>query len=198
MKYLFRDDVGVQVWREEREVPLQYAKFYKGIFDVTLRGIAYITFVPAFQRPKDNWPPALPDDVDIVHSCNQARLFTAALADVTVTADEALAGSREFIPLPPSARIEPYMGVVFYVTPQEFARFSEELLYIEKNHTLWANQYVRLSKVKDFESIKFILANIVPLKLARHAKSLPKSISGFPNKPTLITNRAMVPELVPA
>lgn len=166
MRYLFKNDVAVQVWREERQVELEYAKFYKGIFDVDLRGLTHILFVPSFPKTPDNWPPHLPDNIDIVHSCHQARLFMAGLAEWTVTPDEELAGQREFIAVPPMRERSPIMdiGMLFYVTPEEFARFSQELLYIEKNHTLWANQYVALSKIKHFESMKFILDHILPLR----------------------------------
>jgi hypothetical protein len=204
MRYLLKNDVAVQVWREERQVPLEYAKFYKGIVDVGLMGLTHIIFVPSFPKTVENWPPRLPDDIDIVNSCNQARLFMAGIAAWTVTPDEELAGRREFITVPPMQEMSPTMdiGVLFYVTPEEFARFSQELLYIEKNHTLWANQYVPLSVVKDFECMKFILAKILPLEQGYKANRGRLIMNGAegqsPNEVALMTNGTVVPEFVSA
>lgn len=165
MKHRQNGDYPVQVWREERQVPLETAKFYQGIFDVNIEYLANIMFVPSF-RNKHDWSPTFPGNVHTVHSEEEARLYTAALADYTVTPDVSLAGQEESVRLPLIRGREPEMGVVFYVTPDEFAAFSQELRNIEKQ-TFWANEYVPLSKVKDLESMKFILSKVVPLEERR-------------------------------
>ncbi len=125
--------------------------------------------------------PILPDDVDIVDSCHQARLFTAALAEYAITPDEVLAGQMEtFCISLPKAESEMAIfrkahnievtGRLFYVTPEQFARFSQELEEIEQ-HTFWPSQYIGLSKVKEFECMKFILANIAPIEERRRLEN---------------------------
>ena len=100
MKKLPSHDFKVHVCREEPEPEPEYAKFYRGIFHVLISNFQPITFVPSFPRTAENWPPLLPDNVDLVESEHQARLFTAGLADYTVTPDVELAGQEELIPLP--------------------------------------------------------------------------------------------------
>jgi hypothetical protein len=217
MKMLKYSRLSVHVCREEREPEPEYAPFYKGIFHVLITHLLPITFIPHFDRTAENWLPILPDDVDIVHSCNQARLFTAALADYAITPDEALAGQTEtfciskgsvsFASLPKKVESETTIflnndnteltGILFYVTSEQFAHFSQELLEIEQ-HTFWPNQYIALSKVKEFECIKFIFANIAPIeeKIRVENERQVRSIFGMPERNKIVsTNKA---ELVAA
>ena len=198
-------DHPVQVWREERQVLPEYAHFYKGIFDTTFRYFGSIMFVPPFGRTTDKWPLTLPADVDKPESEEQARIFSATFADYTITPNEELAGQTETFCLSSPKNVDPETtiflndddselgGRLFYVTPSQFALFSQELLEIEQ-HTIWANQYIGLSKVKEFECIKFILANIAPieekLRAERQANSLfalyQKNKALASNKPQLV------------
>lgn len=208
MKMLKYSGLSVHVYREEREPEPQYAPFYKDIFHVLTTHLLPITFIPHFERTAENWPPILPDDVDIVDSCHQARLFTAALAEYAITPDEALAGQTEIFCISlPKAESEMAIfrkdheievtGRLFYVTPEQFARFIQEFEEIEQ-HTFWPSQYIAFSKVKEFECMKFILANIAPIEEKRRLKTQRKMKSIFkiaqPNKAVA----SHQPELVPA
>lgn len=108
-----------------------------------------------------------PQNVDIVHSEHEARLFMAGLADIAVTPDDKLAGQKEFFPLPPpregASMSWPDKGVLFFVTEQEYDLFNEELRQIGKQ-TVFVTEYVRLSTVKHLSVIKYILDYIVPFK----------------------------------
>ena len=196
------NDHPVQVWRQERQVLAEYAHFYKGIFDVTVGSFGYLMFVPPFGRTADKWPPALPADVDRPSSEEQARIFSAVFTNYTITPDEELAGQTESFCLKIESETTTFLndddselsGRLFYVTPSQFALFSQELLEIEQ-HTIWANQYIALSKVKEFECIKFILANIAPIEEKRRAEKERRARSIFAmyqrNKP-LVTNKQQV------
>jgi hypothetical protein len=88
-------------------------------------------FVPELEINPDNWPPVLPDNVDEVSSETEARLFTAALSDYTVTPKSFLAGTQEIISIPSfnedmeDSHIDSRRGVLFYVSHQEFDAFSK-------------------------------------------------------------------------
>ena len=56
--------------------------------------------------------------------------------------------------------IGPREVVVFYVTHEQFARFSRELPLI-REQTYWVHDYVRVSKVTSFECIRFIQNEII-------------------------------------
>jgi hypothetical protein len=66
----------------------------------------------------------LPDNVDEVSSETEARLFTAALSDYTVTPHSLLAGIQEIISIPPfkgdmeDSDLDSRRGVLFYVSYQ--------------------------------------------------------------------------------
>lgn len=199
-----RNDYPVQVWREERNQEPEWGTFYQGIFDVTIRHLVSVMFIPSFPRTPDRWPLTKLKKLEEITSEDEARLIMAALADYVVTSDRYLARQVDFFPMPSVKRrvLKRDMAAMFYVTPEEFARFSQELLYIEKNHTLWANQYVPLSVVKDFECMKFILANILPLEQGYKANGGRLIMSGAeiqsPNEVAFMSNGAVVPELVSA
>ena len=170
-KYVFPDDIAVRVWREERERPPEYASFYKGIVEVMIIEKVDATFIPTLPRTPDKWPPVLPPNVnvDVVESEEQARLFTTFFSEYIVTPNAQLAGQKEFVPqfVPANKYYSgcdfPF-GVVFYVTPEQFALFSSELLDIELNYQTSGSRCARLSEIKRFECIKFILNQIRPLR----------------------------------
>lgn len=166
MNKLSGRDFKLHVCREEREVEQEYAKFYRGIFHVLISNFQPITFIPHFLKNKNNWPPLLPENVDLVESHDQARLFTAALADYAVTSDAELAGEEELIPLPAMSGRDQQMARIFYVTPEQFADFTQELALIEKQ-TFWVNEYVMLSQVQHFNCIQFILSKIIQPRFRR-------------------------------
>ncbi len=201
------NDHPVQVWREERQVLAEYAHFYQGIFMVNFRFFGTIMFVPPFGRTADKWPPTLPADVDRPESAEQARIYSAAFSKYTITPDDELAEQSESFCLSRPTEIDPEIAIfvkynqspltgrLFYVTNEQYARFSQELLEVEQ-HTLSANKYIGLSKVKHFECMKFIMANIAPIEEKRRAERRANSIFGMsqPNK-SVATHQ---PELVAA
>lgn len=202
------NDHPVQVWREERQAQASVAPFYKDIFDVSYGHFGVMKFVPAFQRAANKWPPALPADVDMPNSEEQARIFSAVFADYTITPDEELAGQTESFcfsfPTKVEAETTNYnhtnsslTGTLFYVTAEQFALFSKELLEIEK-HTFWANQYIALSKVKDFECMKLIKTKIGPIeqKLWAERERHANAIFGSYERNQIASTK--MPELVPA
>lgn len=165
MKHSFDADFTVQVREQVREQESDFAQFYQGIYSMALNTFVDVMFIPYFSREGKDWPLKIPNNVDIVHSMQEARLFTAALADYIVMPDLSRAGQEELIPQLPSAR--PYFdtpldtGVIFYVTPQQFSLFSQELAQIEEQ-AFGLYDSVRVSKLAHFECIKFINEIIIP------------------------------------
>ncbi|MGB0385419.1 MAG: hypothetical protein ACPGWR_11395 [Ardenticatenaceae bacterium] len=172
MKLGFRRDFAVQVRDQEHDEEEEWgAVFYRGIFSVTLNQLITILFIPSFPRTADTWPPTILEGVDQVQSETEARLYITESADYVVTPDPFLAGQQEVIPIPAIPpeqlaemglpfEIGPRQVVVFYVTDEQFARFSQELRLIEKQ-TYWVYDYVRVSKVNHFECIRFIQNYII-------------------------------------
>lgn len=159
MKHSFDVDFTVQVREQVRDEDTEFAQFYQGIYSMALNSFVHIMFIPYFSREVKDWSLRIPDDVDEVHSRQEARLFTAALAEYTVMPDELRAGQEQLIalppPLPPCPDVAPRQGVIFYVTRQQFALFSEELAEIEQ-FAFALHATVRVSKIAHFECIKFI------------------------------------------
>ena len=155
----------------------------------------HATFIPALPRTADKWPPVLRPNVnvDIVESEEQARLFTVLFSDYIVTPNAELAGQKEFVPQPMpetdfSFGTDFPFGVVFYVTPEEFAFFSSELLDIELNYQTSGSGCARLSQIKHFESMKFILNQIRPFARELHTNgyTLPTNGTLFHENPEVI------------
>lgn len=185
MKY-FLNDIAVHIWREEREGLPEYAHFHRGIFEVMMIDMLHATFIPTLPRAPDKWPPVLRPNVnvDIVESEEQARLFTVLFSEYIVTPNAELAGQKQFVPQPMPEN-DYYLGknfpfgVVFYVTPEEFALFSSELLDIELNYQTSGSRCARLSKIKHFECMKFILKQINPFDLELHTNGYTLPTNGY-------------------
>jgi len=162
LEHNFSISVRHQIWEELPEK----AEFYRRIYSVTLNFLVTIMFVPELEINPDNWPPILPEDVDEVNSETEARLFTAALSDYTVTPNSLLAGKQEITSIPSvnedmeDSDIDSKRGVVFFVNPQEFDVFSKELSELA-NQTPGVHDYVKISEIKELELAKFILSNII-------------------------------------
>jgi hypothetical protein len=158
----FTVSVRHQIWEELPEK----AEFYREIYSVNLNFLVNIMFVPDLEITPDKWPPVLPENVDDVSTESEARLFTVALSDYTVTPNALLAGKQEIIPLPSInedknySDIDAKMGVVFYVSHQEFDIFSKELSVLA-DQTPGVHDYVKISQIKEMELAKFILSNII-------------------------------------
>ena len=136
---------------------------------MTINDMVNVIFIPSFPHEEENWSLNIPTYVEDVSSLDEARQFTAALSDVTITPSNNRAGQQEVYPkappLPPSRWVGPKTGVMLYVTPQEFIRFSQELALMAEH--IWSvYDALPFSEVKEFESIQFILNQI-----ARHFSS---------------------------
>ena len=166
MRYPFRDDYAVRVWSEEREVEIpEMGPFFREIYHLDLWRLGSAVFVPHFSRSPECWPLTKVENVDIVHSEQEARLFMAGLADIAVTPDDELAGKKEFFTYPPSplgiSIPGPDKGVLFFISSEEYNLFNEELGQIAKQ-TVFVTEYLRLSSVKHLSVIKYMLEYIVP------------------------------------
>lgn len=159
-KYEFK----VRVQHQERDEDSSIARFFRGIFWMSLNGSVDIIFIPSFPHEQENWSLNITTYIDDVRSVDEARQFTAALSDYTVIPDNNRAGQQQVYPkpppLPPSRGIGPTTGVIFYVTQQEFTRFSQELTLIEE-HTFLFNEHIPFSEAKNFECMQLILDHIV-------------------------------------
>ncbi|MBD2778898.1 hypothetical protein [Iningainema tapete] len=156
----FTVSVRHQIWEESPEV----AELYRGIYSVTLNFLVTVMFVP-FERTVDNWPPILPENVDEVTSKLEARLFTIALSDYTVTPNSHIKEQQELITLPlvsEEAKLDSLteIKVVLYVSPQKFEIFSQELSWLAEQ-TPSVHDYVRISEIENLEIAKFILSDLI-------------------------------------
>jgi hypothetical protein len=108
----------------------------------------------------------LPDNVDEVSSETEARLFTAALSDYTVTPHSLLAGIQEIISIPPfkgdmeDSDLDSRRGVLFYVSYQKFDAFSKELsAWADRNPGV--HDFVRISEIEELEVAKFTVSMVI-------------------------------------
>jgi hypothetical protein len=172
MKLGFKRDFAVQVRHQVDDEEEEWgAHFHQGIFSLTLNQLITILFIPSFPRTAETWPPTILPGVDQVQSETEARLYITESADYVVTPDANRAGQQEVIPIPAATPEQVaeiglgfYLGarqvVVFYVTPDQEARFHGELPVIgEQTHSI--RHFVRVSKVTDFECIRFIQHDII-------------------------------------
>lgn len=164
MKFGFPRDFAVRVRKQEEDEDRSVSRFYRGIYSVALNFLVHIMFIPPFSRPRKSWPLDIPDDIDEVDSVQEARLFTAALSEITVTSDRSRAGEVQLIALAPAlspvADMATRQGVIFYVTPEQFALFTQELAELaEQTFSIYG--FFPVSKLEHLESIKFITNKII-------------------------------------
>ncbi len=156
----FTVSVRHQIWEESPKV----AEFYQGIYSVTLNFLVNLMFVPKFERNLSNWPPALPENVDNVNSELEARLFTVAVSDYTVT-PSLDSRQQQIITFSADEKVKngdsaSDVRVIFYVSPDKFAVFSKEL-YTLAGKTPGVHDYVRISEIENLEFARFILSSVV-------------------------------------
>ncbi len=122
----------LQSWEKPDEVAL----LYTGVLAVTLNRTIEVLFVPNTRKTERIWPPVLPDNTNAIHTPEEARLVSLALARYAVTPDAAQAGREELLPDPGWDRpeeglhIPPSQGAIFYTTPQEYEGLSDEVLLL--------------------------------------------------------------------
>jgi hypothetical protein len=162
LKHDFTVSVRHQIWEETPEL----GEFYQGIYSVILNFLVTIMFVPEVERTVDYWPPVLPENVDSVSTELEARLFTIALSDYTVTPNSLLAGKQELIQKQlvsedrNNSNSVSKMGVLLYVSSQEFEVFSKELSDLAAQ-TPGVHDYVSISEIQNLELSKFILDSVI-------------------------------------
>lgn len=126
-------DFRVHVQPEVLEHDSSVASHFNGIFQVILNHLLSVYVVPPFER--EPWPPALPGDIDIVHSLNEARRLIVSMARYVVTADDARVGTEEVVPQAPLSSGGPQEhAVVFYVSRRELDSLLEELDALSERH----------------------------------------------------------------
>jgi len=167
MKFGFPPDFAVRVRKQEQDEDSSVSRFYRGIYSVAhlrCNFLVHIMFIPSFSRRGQRWSLDIPDDIDEVHSVQEARLFTAALSEITVTPDNSRAGEEQLIalapPLSPVADMAAKQGVIFYVTPEQFALFTQELAELAEQ-TFSVYGFFSVGKLEHLESIKFITNQII-------------------------------------
>ena len=150
-QYDFTISVRRHSWEEEPEV----AAWYEGIFEVTLNFTVNLMFVPALKR--EPWPPRLPEDTDAVHTEQEARSIAISLSRYAATPDDSREGTEERFARDWS---ESGPGVVFYVTSQEFATFSEELARLADErpsvHSGW-----KVSEIPQLAVTRWLLTRVL-------------------------------------
>ncbi len=134
MKSVPRGDFPIRVRARPWEEPAELGRLYEGIYDVTLNSVVDIVFVPgpAFPGPPFD-SSLLPWDLDSITTMEQARLAATVLARYVVTADGARAGAVAHFQRDVASE-EPSEGVVFFVDPDLFDWFSDDLAALSRHY----------------------------------------------------------------
>jgi len=145
----FAVSVRHQIWEESPE----NTEFYQGIYSVTLNFLVNLMFVPEFERNLTNWPPNLPENIDNVNSENEARLFTTAVSDYTVTPNSLLSGQETITFVLADEKVKNAdltsdVRIVFYVSHDKFAIFNKELSMLAEK-TPGIHDYVEICEIEN-------------------------------------------------
>ena len=136
---------------------------YAGIFHVRLNATVQVTFVPRFERDRNNWPPILPPADGLmfqVSNVQQARLFTAALEDYTVTVGASHECQEAPFLLPGFDDVPPHEGILYLVTAETFAEFQRELAEVaETTPSIHSGRF--LSELQDKGFAQYLLSKVV-------------------------------------
>lgn len=111
----------VQVFRDADSAEPNETALYEGMFTVILNIAVQISFVPGVNLDDPPWPAGQKPPIDELTTPAQARWNQLINGSYSVTPDAARAGTAEQFHSPDG------VGTVFYVTPERFAVFSEEL-----------------------------------------------------------------------
>jgi hypothetical protein len=157
MKPLARYDFPVNIRFHTHEVNKEVQPFYEGIIEVTLNFHIAIVFVPEIDRLASGWPPKLPDNIDNINSEMEARIITIATESYSVTPNRILAGKEEVVESSESGCQD---GVLFYVTPDEFNDFINELNLLSVEIGRVYNSR-KISEIQDNKFAQFILNRVI-------------------------------------
>lgn len=144
------------IWEYEEPCP----DFYRGIYAVILNRFISVVFVPEVNRESISWPPiADPTIFDGADSVLNARLQTLATESYSVTPNRILAGQEEKIP-PPSFAPDSDGCVIFYVTPEEFKIYRQEITMLNQKIGR-AGEGVCASELQDFKFVQLLLNRVI-------------------------------------
>jgi hypothetical protein len=164
MKPVATNDFIVKIIDEEWEVPEKVSPYFREIFSAILNYTVTIYFIPEIDRSKIDWPPKFDEEkFENETSYLEARLTTLTLGRYIVTPNRSLAGQEELIPSFSSAEYSDYLSskdiVVFYVTPEEYDKFSQEKYELQIKEFYDPNEYDdfwRFSNIKKYQMGQFI------------------------------------------
>ena len=171
MKPIPRYDFPINIRPYACEVDKQVQPFYEGIIEVTLNFHIAVVFVPEIDKTVSCLRQQVPDNIDNVNSEREARLITIATEFYSVTPNLLLAGQEEVIP---SSYPGTPDGLLFYVSPQEFNVFSQELTGLSQRIGRVYNS-CKISDIKEYQLAKFILFRVIT---SRHFRSFDLQILG--------------------
>ncbi len=118
MKIGFPPNYYVQVFPDSWDQDPEVAELYEGIITLSLNLVLPVRFVPDVSASAPPWrPDLLDDDSPAFTTPRQAREYQVLTSAFSVTPNPALAGQVEAVG----------DNLVFYVTPEEFTTYQEEL-----------------------------------------------------------------------
>ena len=158
--------VRARAWDETAE----QAALYDGIYTVDLNEVVSISFVPDAARP---WSvDDLPADIADFTTAAQVRVLELLSAPYSVTPDHGRAGTQEQLDWPfdwPDPG-EPPRPTIFYVSPDEFARYAADLDALSRIAGS-VHSVVRRIDVADHDVVRFIESRILESPLLTPASA---------------------------
>lgn len=154
----------IDEWYEENE---DHADLFKGIFHLIFNHVVDIAFVPDLSEIAPPWNADLfPEEYDSMSTVGEARVTQVLLTPYSVTPNRRLAGTDE------SIVFGEYPKTVFYVTPEEFERYSVDLDGLAD--VVMRSCPRRVSRLRDHEVVTFAERRVVasPRLKSYHAKLL--------------------------
>lgn len=160
MKISPKINYPVQVVAEPEEHDGPDAELYSGIFLVLLNHEVPIYFVPDVSEIAPPWNGrGLPGAGELPTTHQQARLRVATFGRNTVTPNADRAGTVERFEVS-GASGEPLRGVVFYVMPGEFERYTADLA--ELSELMWEQFPDKtVSDLRGYVVIQFLERHVV-------------------------------------
>ncbi|AEH07782.1 MULTISPECIES: hypothetical protein [Protofrankia] len=175
MKVSPKADYPVKVVHEPREHEPPVADLYEGVFAMLLNYVVNVTFVPDVSAAAPPWDDhLLPADFDEIASGVQARLVSAILGSYVVTPNETRADGEERFEWGQNSEFGSTSGVVFYVTPSDFARYAVDLVRLSEMNEddFYARKTV--STLRGYDVVGFVERRVLasPWLLPRDAVML--------------------------
>lgn len=150
----------VNVRRQTVEEHPDRAALYEGIYELHLNRNVSVMFVPTFERTAHHWPPRLPDDLDAIQTAQEARLYTAAMSDYTVTPDDSRAWQVETIPHEALGDDPWHDGTLFFMSSDFFAVYDRELEALAAR-TPGLHDGIPISEIQELFVIQFVLGRVL-------------------------------------